>query len=760
MSLIDWVILLGPLLLVVGAGIWSRRFVRGVADYLAAGRVCGRYVISVADVANALAVVTLVAQSEAYYKTGFAINFWNGTLIPLGMVMGLTGYCFYRYRETRALSIGQFLEMRYNRSLRIFASVLRTFSETLCNMIVPAVSARFFIYLLGLPHKTAVFGWEVSTFALVILLVLTLALIIIWYGGTIALIITDAFQSILSYPIFAVFVIFVLVNFSWFDEIVPVMANRAEGESFLNPYDIESLRDFNLFALLVTVMNSVLNRASWIGGGATMAGRTPHEQKMAGILGSFRNGFSLIFYFLIGVMVITLLNHANFSGPAGEIRVAISSRVAEEITVDSGLRTNLVKATRKVAQQPPAIVPGKPLLQTENPDTPYLDASRNVLGKEANGNALFQQFRTLYYQLMLPVTMRHMLPAGLMGLFALLMVMLMISTDDSRIFSGAMTIVQDTVLPFLKKPLSPQRHILLVRFAAIGIGIVFFTGSFFMSQLDYINLFTIITTSIWLGGAGPVMIGGLYSRFGTTTGAFASLITGTVISGGGILLQRNWADRIYPFLERNGWSQGVGALLENLSAPLSPFVVWQMNPVKFPVNSNEIFFLSMLGGIAAYCLGSWLTCREPFNLDRMLHRGEYGDGTALPNRPGRGVRHIFGRLIGIDAQYTAGDKIIAWSVFAYSFVYCFLFAFIGVIAWNAISPWPLEWWGYYFLIYNLCVPCVIAVISTFWFMIGGIIDLRRMFRDLAARKDNPLDDGRVEGHVSLADRETETERER
>lgn len=43
---------------------------------------------------------------------------------------------------------------------------------------------------------------------------------------------------------------------------------------------------------------------------------------------------------------------------------------------------------------------------------------------------------------------------------------------------------------------------------------------------------------------------------------------------------------------------------------------------------------------------------------------------------------------------------------------------------------------------------------------GGIIDLRRMFRDLAARKDNPLDDGRVEGHVSLADRETETERER
>ena len=34
-------------------------------------------------------------------------------------------------------------------------------------------------------------------------------------------------------------------------------------------------------------------------------------------------------------------------------------------------------------------------------------------------------------------------------------------------------------------------------------------------------------------------------------------------------------------------------------------------------------------------------------------------------------------------------------------------------------------------------------------MICGVIDIRRMLRDLAGRTDNPLDDGRVEGHVSL-----------
>ena len=125
MSWIDWVITIVPVMFVIGIGIWSRRYVRGVSDYMAAGRICRRYVLTTALMAEAIGLVSLIAYVEVRYMTGFAMMFWNNLTLPLAMILTMSGYCYYRYRETRAMSIGQSLEMRYNRSFRVFASFLR-----------------------------------------------------------------------------------------------------------------------------------------------------------------------------------------------------------------------------------------------------------------------------------------------------------------------------------------------------------------------------------------------------------------------------------------------------------------------------------------------------------------------------------------------------------------------------------------------------------------------------------------------------------
>ena len=755
MGWIDWLIVIIPTALIMSLGVHSRKYVHGVADFLSAGRCAGRYVLSMGNVASALAVTGLIAYVEIHYKTGFAIAFWNSLIVPVSIALGLYGYCTYRFRETRAMSLGQFLEMRYNRPFRIFASALRSISEMLANMIMPAIAARFFIYFLDLPHKVNICGFTIPTFMLVIIICLFLAISLICCGGTLSLLITDSVQGMVLFPLMVVFVVFILWKFSWTGEIIPVMNDRVAGESFLNSFDVKNLRDFNLLMVILTVFTSILHRASWIGAGYTTAAKSPHEQKMAGLLGNFRGDLNGVFYLLIALGIITVLNHQNFSKVARDVKINLSEHIATELVARDKQADfmNRIKAIPEIKHQ---IGKDAALSHKKDLDTPYMETAHQAFKEyegDAKGNSKFQQYRTLYYQLMMATGMHKMLPPVIMGLFCLLMILAMISTDDTRIFSASLTVSQDVILPFFKKPPTPNQHIWLLRIVSIGIGVFYCFGSLFMAQLDYINLFVTIMTMMWMGGCGPVMVFGLYSRFGNTCGAFASLISGMVLALGGILVQRNWADIVYPFLHVRGWDGPIGRFLETVSAPLNPYVVWKMDPVKFPINSYEIYLVTMLITLAIYCSVSLLTQKEPFNLDRMLHRGIYSDGGQVKVPEKMTFRKILDKMVGINSEYTLGDRVIAWSVFWYSFVYYFLICFVLVVIWNLVSPWPVEWWGTYFFIKTLLVPSIVAFISTFWFGIGGAIDLFRLFRDLEHREADVLDNGQVDGNVSLADRE-------
>ena len=733
MGLLDWLIVLIPMSFVLFMGFYSRRYVRSVVDLLSAGRLCGRYVISVADMTNALSIIGIITFIEIHYKTGFSLAFWQNLTLPVTIFMGLNGYCFYRFRETKAMSIGQFLEMRYNRSLRVVASGLRSISEMLANMIMPAVGARFFIYFLGLPSHIripavdlglcTVPAWQIPTFMVLTFLILTVALSIICMGGTLALVITDTIQGMFCYPLLVIFVVFILCKFSWSQEIVPVMQDRVAGENFLNPYDIENMRDFNPFQVGVSIVLLIINRAVWIGACNSSAAKTAHEQKMATMLGSLRGALSNMFYLLVAITIIVVLNHRNFAGEGKAVRDNLTEQIAVDIVEDKQVRGEIIEATEKIPVQEHQIGVDPPQSQNNNQDSTYLNVVHQklldgekakaekrklepgetrenaLLAAEARGNALFQQFRTLFHQMMMTITMRKLLPPGMLGMFCLLLIMAMVSTDDTRIYNATLTIAQDVILPFRKKPFTPEQHLRMIRIVAICVGIFFFFGSFFMSQLDYIGMYISLMIMMWTGGSGAIMTFGLYSRFGTTAGAFVSLFSSIILGAFGIFLNRNWANLVYPFLKAHHWVEPVGNFLTAVSRPLNPYVVWEMNPVKCPVNTYEMIFIIVCITMTLYVAVSLsqtlkitlrpfrISWREDklFNLERMLHRGKYSlDGEAKP-RTKWSFRNIFSKLIGITPEYSTGDKIIAWGIFAYSIVYQFLLAFVLVFVWNCFS---------------------------------------------------------------------------
>ena len=46
---------------------------------------------------------------------------------------------------------------------------------------------------------------------------------------------------------------------------------------------------------------------------------------------------------------------------------------------------------------------------------------------------------------------------------------------------------------------------------------------------------------------------------------------------------------------------------------------------------------------------------------------------------------------------------------------------------------------------------VIGIVTTVWFLWGGLKDIKALFRDFNNRVNNPLDNGMVEGYVALSD---------
>lgn len=137
----------------------------------------------------------------------------------------------------------------------------------------------------------------------------------------------------------------------------------------------------------------------------------------------------------------------------------------------------------------------------------------------------------------------------------------------------------------------------------------------------------------------------------------------------------------------------------------------------------------------------------------MLHRGIYALDGEKKIKTDWSFKGIIDKMVGITPEYTTGDKWIAWGLFVYSIGYKFILIFLVIVIIRPFYKLDDQDWSNYFLITYMIIPGIVAAVTTVWFTIGGIKDLRQLFRDLKARTEvDILDDGRVEGNVSLADK--------
>lgn len=631
---IDWSLIVALFALMLGMVFLSKSLVKSVSDFLATGRTGGRYIISMFHGTAALGAITVVGALEQNYNAGFNSRWWEMPTAVILVTMSVTGWVVYRFRQTRALTMAQFFEMRYSRSFRIFAGMLAFLSGIVNMIIFPAVSAKFFIYFCGIPEIGHLGPFSV-TYILTTAVMVLVPLYFIFTGGHIAVMLTDFIQGVFVNIVFVIIVIVLLLKTGW----VPIgetLIASAPGNSLINPFDSSQIQDFNPWYFFIGMFGLIYTKLSWQGNSSfNIAAKSAHEAKMADVLTNWRLVPQWgLFMVIVPVVAFTIMHHENYK------------------TIADGVNSFLAG---------------------------FSPADQS--------------------QLKVPMVLNTLLPTGLKGAFAAIMLAAAITCHNTYMHSWGSIFVQDVLLPLRNKPFKPEEHLRYLKYSILAVGITIFLLSIVFQQTDKIFLFLNISGAIFVGGSGAVIIGGLYWRKGNTAAAWAAMITGAVTATLNILFKQ---------------------LFEN-----------------YPVNGQWGWFMAMILASVVYFLVTMISSRKAFDLDTLLHRNEEGADKQASEARGW-------KVLAPGKEFTRGDRVIYWATTGWTFVWVLVFI-AGTLFYFFVKPFTSEQWFGFWKTYTY-IFLAASIIVTIWFTIGGIKNLREMISALRHNLRDSKDDGYVRKH--------------
>lgn len=632
LNLINWLIFLGLFVGLISMSFLLRRFVKGVADFLVAGRNVGRYLGLESDSMAGLGAITILAMWQMNYKSGFVGQWWY-LLVPLAAtVVALTGWGIYRFRQTRSMTLGQLIEMRYDKKTRIFFGILAYAAGVLNMGIFPAAGAGFFVYYCGLPPVINLGFIQFPTMVLIMIILVGAAVIICYNGGQVTLVVTNFVQALFVNTMLVVIMISIYRMFNW-EQFATTFQSAENAQALLHPFRGEGAEGFDKRFFLIGIFWMTYWVISWQPNSlVTSSAKNAHEAKMMRVMVEIKK----LVYVGLGIgflplAVFVLMHHPDFADKASEVNQALGS-------IDN------------------------------------------------------EQFRS---QMLTPAALQFIMPGGLLGAFAGVVLFAFLSTHTSYLLAWGGLLIQDVVIPLRGgKALEPQRHMMLIRLSVVLVAVFIVLFSTFFNQIDNIYMFLDLTGGIFLSSAGVVLLGGLYWKKGNVPAAWATMLTGASLSIAGFVSRIFHPD----FLD-----------------------------------GRVISFYVTLISIAVYIIVSYISKGSDVDLDEVLNRKKQQEQDSLQKR----------KWYQFGPEVPKSDRILIPCLFGLIILY--VTVFIGCWIYNSIVDVPVEKWVKFWHVYVYTFFSLGAAFLL-WVVIGGVRDLVRLFRNLRTQKENIRDDGSVEGH--------------
>lgn len=239
---IDWVIIVVYMVGCVVAGVWMRRYVRGVDDFAVAGREMDINLGVASLAATEMGIVTVMYTAQMGFSSGFA-GATTGVLIAAAMfLVGMTGFVIAPMRRTNVITIPELFEKRFGSHVRWLAGLVVVLGGVLNMGIFLRLGGEFLVHVTGLPKEYL----EITmTGLLAIVLVYTVL------GGMLSVLVTDYIQFLVMGLGIVITSVLVVQTIGWPDLVNGLWQAHQEGAVLVDTVKNKSFKmgnPFNPFA--------------------------------------------------------------------------------------------------------------------------------------------------------------------------------------------------------------------------------------------------------------------------------------------------------------------------------------------------------------------------------------------------------------------------------------------------------------------------------------------------------------------------------
>lgn len=185
----DWAIVIAYPCISLLIGLYVRRFVTSMKNFVTAGQGLGLWLGIATMTGTELGLITVMYSAEKGFNGGFAA-FHIALAAGLStLFVGMTGFLVYRLRELQVLTIPEFYGKRFDNKTRILGGVMLSLGGILNMGLFLKVGSMFIVGITGLSMT----GWSLPiTMVSLILLVLVYTCL----GGMVSVVLSDYVQFV------------------------------------------------------------------------------------------------------------------------------------------------------------------------------------------------------------------------------------------------------------------------------------------------------------------------------------------------------------------------------------------------------------------------------------------------------------------------------------------------------------------------------------------------------------------------------------